>query len=182
MRRILFTLMLLAGPAALAATTVYKWVDDSGEVHYSDQPHPNAQKLEISGVQTYRAQTTGANAAAAPRPPQSSAPASAYQGCAIAQPASEQTLENADSVAVSVRTDPAPRPGDQIFLLLDGRAVNGGSPTGTHFSISPVERGQHTLTAQVRDGDGQVLCQSPSITFYVHQPSILNPANPVRPH
>ncbi|HET7756911.1 MAG TPA: DUF4124 domain-containing protein [Steroidobacteraceae bacterium] len=181
MRRILFTLMLLAGPAALAATTVYKWVDDSGEVHYSDQPHPNAQKLEISGVQTYRALGAGANPAAAPRPIERAAPGY-YQGCAIAQPASEQTLENTDSVAVSVRTDPAPRPGDQIFLLLDGKPVNGGSATGAHFSISAVDRGRHTLQAQVRGNEGEVLCASPSVTFYVHQPSILNPANPVRPH
>ena len=55
--------MSLACSAVLAAT-VYKWVDDDGVVHYSDQPHPNAQKLQVHDVQTYRP-SAGDTAAAA---------------------------------------------------------------------------------------------------------------------
>ena len=35
--------MSLACTAAVAAT-VYKWVDENGVVHFSDQPHENAEK------------------------------------------------------------------------------------------------------------------------------------------
>jgi hypothetical protein len=42
MRWKLFTLMLLVGPMALAGP-IYKWVDENGVIHYSDQPHENAQ-------------------------------------------------------------------------------------------------------------------------------------------
>ena len=44
MRTLTFTLMCLVGSLALAAT-VYRWVDENGVVHYSDQPHPNAEAL-----------------------------------------------------------------------------------------------------------------------------------------
>jgi hypothetical protein len=184
MRALLFTLMTsasLLGAVAAASTTVYKWVDENGVVHYSDQPHPNAQKLQVEDVQSYKpTQLPFSNGI-----PPATAPAAAdtgYKGCTIQQPAQDQTLENTDKVTVAVQTDPPTHPGDQIFATLDGEPVNKGAATGNSFSISSLDRGEHTLAAQVRDSTGQVLCQTPSVTFYVHQPSLTNPANPVRPH
>ena len=180
MRRLLFTLICLACPLALAAT-VYKWVDENGVVHYSDQPHPNAEKVHVEAAQTYRAGTipgatqSGASASGAQ-------PAHAYQGCAIAQPTDDQAFNNVDSLTVIVRTDPALRPGDKVFLVMDGQAVNGGAATGTQYTLTPVDRGTHILQAAVRDSDGAIQCQTPSITFHVHQPSVQNPVSPVRPH
>src|SRR5216684_7582189 len=124
MRRLLFTLIWIVCPLAFAAT-VYKWVDENGVVHYSDQPHPNAEKVHVEAAQTYKAGAIPAaaqpGAGAAP-----SQPAHAYQGCAIAQPADEQAFNNVDSLTIIVRTDPALRPGDKVFLVMDGQALNGG--------------------------------------------------------
>ena len=72
-------------------------------------------------------------------------------------------------------------PGDQVFVTLDGQALNDGRPTGAQFTISPVERGTHVLQAAVRDSGGALLCQTSGVSYSVHQPSVLNPANPVRP-
>ena len=81
-----------------------------------------------------------------------------------------------------VRTDPPLRPGDQVFVTLDGQALNDGRPTGAQFTISPVERGTHVLQATVQDSGGGARCaRRPASRFSVHQPSVLNPANPVRP-
>lgn len=181
MRTLLFTLISLACSLALAAT-VYKWVDENGVVHYSDQPHPNAQKVQLKAAQTYKDPSPrGAFApAAAPSAPANAAPV--YRGCAIAQPPDNQDFSNINALSVIVQTDPPLRPGDQIFLTLDGQALNEGRPTGTQFNLSPVDRGTHTLQAAVRDGDGALTCQTPVVTFNVHQPSIQNPVNPVRPH
>jgi len=52
MRVIMFTLMSVVSAVALSAT-VYKWVDESGVTHYSDQPHENAEKVTIAQPQTY---------------------------------------------------------------------------------------------------------------------------------
>ena len=85
MRILLFTLLSLACSGLLAAT-VYRWVDENGVVHYSDQSHANAEKVQISAPQTFRGQQSNNAANTPPRDPQASAPAPAYAGCAIAQP------------------------------------------------------------------------------------------------
>jgi hypothetical protein len=180
MRTLLFTLMSLACSAVLAAT-VYKWVDENGVVHYSDQPHPNAEKVHVQAVQTYKSGPVNAGGGGAQPAPSGAAPAAAYAGCAIAQPADNQDYPNLESLSIVVRTDPSLHPGDQIYLMLDGSPLNNAQPVGTQFTLSPVERGTHTLQAVVRDGNGALMCQTPAVTFSIHQPSIQNPANPIRP-
>jgi Domain of unknown function (DUF4124) len=182
MRRAFFTLLLLAAPLAFAGT-IYKWVDENGVIHYSDQPHPNAQKVQIEALQTYKPPAVDL------APPVQSGPIvpplqrpQAYTGCVIVQPQADSEFANIDSLNIAVQTDPVLRPGDHVFLTLDGEALNGGAGVAGSFTLSPVDRGTHTLQAVVRGADGAVRCQAPSITFYVHQPSILNPANPVHPH
>jgi hypothetical protein len=172
--------MCLVGSLALAAT-VYRWVDENGVVHYSDQPHPNAEKLQVHAAQTYKA--SGADTAPAAGGPASAAAPALYRGCAIMQPQDGQEFANIDSLTVAVQTDPALHLGDKIYVTVDGQALNGGNPTGPQFVLSPVDRGTHTAQAQVKDANGAVQCQTPPVTFNVHQNSLLNPNNVrVTPH
>jgi len=178
MRIALFTLMCLAAPLLLGAT-VYKWVDENGVVHYSDQPHPNAEKVHVQAVQTYRAGTVPPSESAGGAA--GAAPQDGYAGCAVSAPSDDESFTNLESLTIAVRTDPALRPGDRIYILLDGTLVNNGAATGNSYTLSPVERGTHTVQAVVKNSDGSLMCQSPGITFHVHQPSIQNPVNPIRP-
>lgn len=173
--------MSLACSVVLAAT-VYKWTDEDGVVHYSDQPHPNAEKVHVQAVQTYKSGPYDAGGGAQPAPSGGGTAPAAYAGCAIAQPADNQNYPNADSLSIVVRTDPSLHPGDQIFLMLDGAPLNNAQPVGTQFTLSPVERGTHTLQAVVRAGTGALMCQTPAVTFSVSQPSTQNPVSPVKPH
>jgi hypothetical protein len=186
-RSVVAALAALAGLGILSATaqadngrptTVYRWVDAQGVVHYSDQPHPNAQKLEIRGAQTFSAlplpQTPASPAAEETQP--SSAPA--YDSCAIAQPTDQQMLMNAYQATAVVQTSPGLHPGDQIRLFVDGKQLPG---SGTSYTF-PVHRGQHSVQAVIQDSTGQIVCETSTVTFYVHQPSIQNPHNPVHPH
>jgi hypothetical protein len=174
MRAILFTLLSVLCTAAFAAT-VYKWVDENGVTHYSDQPHENAQKVTLAQPQTYKAPKPPAEQPSAAAPPKAPPP---YSSCAVAQPANEDTFPNATSVDAAVVTNPAVRAGDEVVLLLDGSRVANFPPGGGGTTISPIERGSHSLQALVRDGNGQVVCQSANVTFTVLQPSVLNPGNP----
>jgi len=175
MRTTAFTLMLLGCTLAFAQT-VYKWTDENGVVHYSDQPHANAEKIRVQTAQTYKAQPAPAPAAPSGEPATTST--QPYQGCAIVQPGADAELANADSLTIVVQTDPQLRPGDRVYVTLDGASLNNGQPTGAQFNLAPVERGQHTLQALVRSSDGRVLCQTPGITYTVQQNSILNSNNP----
>jgi Domain of unknown function (DUF4124) len=180
MRIILFTLMSLVCTVSIAAT-VYKWVDEDGVTHYSDQPHENAQKVELAAPQTYpapRGATRPAPSGSAAAPPPPPAP---YQSCAVVEPQNDQNLPNASSVSTSVQVEPRPRAGDQVYLFLDGQRVPGFPPLGGPYTISPVDRGTHSLRAVVQDSNGNVVCQSANVTFSVTQPSVLSPVSPVHP-
>jgi len=92
MRKTLFTfqfyLLVLASTAATAAT-VYKWVDENGVTHFSDQPHENAQKVELKAPQTFSAPKTAAPSSPTParQPPQK-----VYQSCSMSEPANDQVF------------------------------------------------------------------------------------------
>lgn len=171
--------MPLAGWAGTGQnSTVYKWVDAHGVIHYSDQPHPNAIKLSIRNAQTYAPPPPlPADLTAAPAPDHSRA-AHPYRSCEIAQPHPQQMLMNVHRATAIVRTQPALLPGNRVQLFLDGRRMPGSGPAFTF----PVVRGQHSVSAVIVNGYGQILCETSTVTFYVHQPSIQNPHNPVHPH
>jgi hypothetical protein len=174
MRIALFTLMSLMCAVAFSAT-VYRWVDENGVTHYSDQPHENAEKVHVAAPQTFQAPPP-------PRVPpqntQAARPSSPTYQCQVVAPANDDTFPNAQSVSTSVQVAPTLQNGDQVFLLMDGARVPGFPAQGGSFTISPIDRGQHTLQAVVQDPGGKVLCQSANVTFTVLQPSVLNPANP----
>lgn len=170
-------LLAAAAQAGNGTTTVYKWIDAKGVVHYSDQPHPNAQKLEIQGAQTFAAPAAPLTSSEY-APQETEAPTAAYRTCEIAQPADQQMLMNVYRATVVVRTSPPLRRGDDIRLFVDGKQVPG---SGTTYTV-PVFRGQHSAQAMIEDSTGQIICETSTVTFYVHQPSIQNPHNPVRPH
>lgn len=178
MRGLLFTLMLAASPAAFAAT-VYKWVDESGVTHYSDQPHPGAERIELQSLRSaFPAPRSTAAPSAPARAPAAQEPA--YRVCEIVRPANDEALLNVYELRARVRTEPQLRPGHRLVLALDGRRVTDASASDTgEFVISPIFRGTHTLTFVIENERGEQQCQAPTVTFHVRQPSVQapNPAN-----
>jgi hypothetical protein len=176
MRAAVFTLILLVGGAASAAT-VYKWVDEHGVTHYSDQPQPGASKVQVQGVQTY---ASGAQApqspSAGPAPP-SAAPPPPASDCAIESPGADEMFMNAYAVSGHVRIVPGLEPGERATVVLDGQPATSTDASGS-FTLAQLERGTHTLSAQVETSSGQVRCRAAPVTFHVQQPSVQNPNNP----
>jgi hypothetical protein len=175
MRTALFALICLGAAAALAGP-VYKWTDEKGVVHYSDQPHPDAQKVQLAPAQTYKSNHAPAPVAA-PQP-ESTPEGPPYRNCSVAQPQDQQEFANLEQLRIVIFTDPGLRPGDQVFVIMDGTQL--GTAQGGQYLLNPVERGTHTLQALVKDGSGTMVCQTPGVTFSVHQPSVQNPVNPVK--
>jgi Domain of unknown function (DUF4124) len=176
---------LLAAAAAAGPPPAFRWVDADG-VHYSDQPHPGAEQITLSQTQTYssaQADTSSASAGAAPRATRESRDTGdfRYDSCAVIQPAQDQMLIDVESANIAVRVQPAKRSGDRVVLSMDGQAIEPKNDDQVEFLISPIDRGTHTVAATVRSADGKSLCQSPSLTFHVRQPSARKPASMNRP-
>lgn len=168
-------LIALAGASAFAAT-VYKWVDEKGVTHYSDQPHENSQAVDVKSAQTY--QSTGA-APVSTGTPANTQPGVVYRTCELYRPENDEVFLNTDTVVAKLRLDPAQlRGGDRIAIGLDGKRV---STSGSSEATLKVERGTHSLIAMVEDASGKAVCTSPSVTFHVRQPSVQAPNRANRP-
>lgn len=182
--RIHFTLLtLLLATATAVAGPTYRWVDTDG-VHYSDQPHPGAEKIFLGQTQTYSSSESPTAASTPSRKPRTARDNSEfrYDTCAVVQPAQEQVFIEVESVTVAVQVRPGKRTGDRIVLSLDGVPIEPANSEQTEFHITPIERGTHTVAATVRDAAAKNLCQSTAVTFQVRQPSVLAPLNPNRHH
>jgi hypothetical protein len=179
MRILAFIAVLIAVPAA--ATEVYRWVDETGQAHYSDQWQPGAEKVRIeesSGFSSPKPAQAGAAEASGQKPAQAGG---GYQSLAITSPAQEEVLWNIEGqLRVSLQVNPALQPGHDLRLYLDGTPQE--LPAGsTEAQLKDVFRGVHTLKAAVVNQSGQVLIASQPTTFAVRQTSLANPSRPIRP-
>jgi hypothetical protein len=174
----LAALSLLIGAGSAVATTLYRWVDAQGVVHYSDTPQPGAERINVQSAQTYRAppvsksaQTQGSSSGAQTR--------HAYQ-CSITTPTEQQSFYNPESVAISVSVTPELVSGDQLLVTVDGSPLPASG--GTEFQISQPERGDHTIAVTVRALDGSTACTAAQVIFSVQRPSLLSPTSPAKGH
>jgi Domain of unknown function (DUF4124) len=164
--------------AAAADTIVYKWVDETGVTHYSDQPHPAAQTLELRSAQTYSSPDASASTRSDAGGPAQAA-AAPYSLCELYRPENDEVFLNTDTVTAKLRLQPQLLPGDRIVIGLDGKRQTSQPSSGSDFVLTQVERGTHTVIAVVEDSAGKEICRSSPITFHVRQPSrqAPNPAN-----
>jgi hypothetical protein len=179
------TALLLCG-AASAGTTLYKWVDAQGVVHYSDSPQPGAQKVDIQPVQTYKAQpappsgasagSSGGYSSSGSSGAGSSGASAAAYSCSITAPQTDEAFFAPQSVAVAVAVTPGLQEGDQLQILYDGTAVS--SSADPQASIQQPARGSHSVGALIRGPDGRVRCNAAPVTFNVQRPSTLSPQSP----
>lgn len=166
---------LIAVPAW--ATEVYRWVDSSGQAHYSDQWQPGAEKVHIAESPGFSTPKPTQSASAGNSAQQADADGR-YEALEIASPTQEEVLWNIEGqLLVLLRVNPALQPGHDLRLYLDGMLQD--LPAGsTQAQLTDVYRGVHTLKAEVVNESGQVLITSQPTTFVVRQTSIANPSRP----
>jgi hypothetical protein len=150
---------MLGAFASASSATVYKWVDDNGVTHFSDQPNPKAQKLQVSDAQTY-----GAKAAtvAAPAPSSTPVPEKAPAVCMIDSPGPGQVFLDTYAISGHVTLTHVGE-GTAPTLTLDGQDISGNLQADGSFTIPQVDRGEHILSLQVGD------CQGNSVSFSIRQ-------------
>ena len=184
MRTALLLLLALAAPvlsSTAAATDVWKWVDEKGTTHYSDQPVAGATKIEVrtgNVVGTTSSTYTGGSSSS---PAQSGQPAAPiYRNFEIWRPEPNQAVINTGgTVNVEIRIEPQVRSEHQLKLYLDGRLVTGFPRNTLSYALTEVSRGSHSVNAVVTDQSGQPLAQAAAVPFNVRQESVAQP--PVGP-
>ena len=171
--KFLLLLITMLGSTSLCAAEVWKWVDKNGVTHYSDQPVPGAVKINLQNAQTYKADDAAIPESTQPPPRPSTAP-TPYVSIGISAPTNEQTFTGTGGqVSVSVQLEPGLQAGDSVQLMMNGQVVSEPSSSATSFELKDVPRGTHTLLASVIGRDGQIVIQSPPVTFFMRQQSVL---------
>lgn len=183
-RLITASLALLATGAVFAQA--YKWVDADGVVHFSDRPHPGAERIYLPQSRTTPRPTNTPPAASSRTNAASAAASSAsttdaaepetpfsYESITIASPGEEETLWNIEGVlSVTVTVQPALQDGHRLRAYFDGRPQD---VSGTSFQLQEVWRGAHNLQVEVLDQTGQLMIRSLPNRFYVQQNAIGGP-------
>jgi len=172
---VLITFFSISGSAE-----IYKSVDKNGVVTYSDQPETTSQAVQLPAVNivTGPAKTT-ANATNSTNATDKKHVD--YTAFAMSAPTDQDTIWNADSLPVSVDITPALQEGDTIQFLYDGAPAI-PAVASTSASIPKVindkpllVRGNHTLSANVLNANGDILKSTPSITVYLQYTSVNQP-------
>lgn len=165
--------LLALAPLNLSAD-IYKQVLPDGTVSYSSDPAPSSEKITPPPLQVIPEAEPLPEMDLADQPPE---PESSYRRLIITEPADDQVIwSNEKTVSVAIALEPRSglSQGHSLVILLDGNPV--AVPAGDlSFILNDVDRGTHTLTAEVHDQGGRVLIQSAPVTFHMKQHSVLSP-------
>jgi len=169
--------MALSLFAALGAgaAVVYKWTDADGVVHYSDQAIPGAEKI-VTSAGSSNGIGGSVHPGAPSLPNKNSIPGGLdYSVIAIESPASEQVFFGDDVVPVRLHLDPELKPNHSITWHLNGKQLTDQPPDARSFALQSLPRGSYAIAATITDQDSGQSQSTPSVTFYVRQPSELSP-------
>jgi hypothetical protein len=160
----LFGLLAVLLTMPSSAQGIYKWEDENGQTHYSDVPQEGAIEIELQPVQTFAAPAVKSTAN---EDRADNKKKQGYEAFEISSPSDEETIwNNGGTISVNLTASPALKEGHLILLYLDGKSV--AEPAkGTSAQIPNVERGTHTLQAELLDSKGRSLMKSSLITIYV---------------
>lgn len=170
--RILLTSVFLLAWLPLAATEIYKTYDEHGNPVYTDQkPSEDAEPVDLPNL-------TIMDPVDAPQPPPAQPRARTQEAddltFRIASPEHEEHIwGTGNTLPVQIDSSISLPPGALVVLYLDGRPQ---TPfTGLSTTLEQIERGEHTLRAELQSSSGRVIASTDEVTFYMRQASALHP-------
>jgi len=168
--RNLIALSLACLSLAAVAGDVYRWVDSSGVVHYSDKPQaPSDKPAVLPHLQTY---APGAAPTGFTPDTGAAGPAKAIAAAiTIASPEQDETIRDAEG-KFTVTVNASPQPGEGLIFYLDGTAQNEQPTPSSAFLYSGVERGDHSVSAALVGSNGQELARTEAVTIHMKPPAV----------
>jgi hypothetical protein len=179
----LAALLLMLGLIAATATAyaaVYRIVDETGRVTYTDKPPAGnkGEKVDLPAINTQ----PGIDAPAPAAANDDQATVARYRRIEILQPSDGSTIPSGQlDLLVQVGIEPDLQAGHLITVLLDGKPV-ARPAAATSLRLDNLERGMHRLEAKVVNQQGQWVAGSEPVTIYVQRASrLINPKSGARP-
>jgi len=169
MRRLFLLVLVIFCSSTVAA--VYKWIDQSGIVHYSDQSQAGAEKIDLPEPTVYSPRSIPSSAAAGGGKNGKKSPV-AYTAFSIVAPSNRETIHSG-SVEVVFQVSPPLQPGHYIQVILDGRIMD-RQLTEPILQLEGLDRGSYMVHATVHNAVGLMQIRSNIIQFFVRRETILD--------
>lgn len=142
---------------------MYRWVDEKGNVHFSDKPvNKDAKTYNPPPIITVPAGPTHDFSK-----PEKKSAAIKYK-ISISSPSNDQTFPpGTTAVDVLIQLQPQLNisAAHLVTLFIDGKQHSQG--TSLHYSLPDLSRGTHTASASVVDNKGKTIAKSGSVSFHV---------------
>ena len=163
-----FLVLLLVFVCATANSQIFRRIGPDGQVYFSDQPGPDAERVDVTPAQTISLPSVPEQTETVAAETQGDATV-AYTEFSITSPTSDQGVRaNDGNVTVHLSLQPALQSDHMIVLNVDGEdGESANSSSGLMIELNNLSRGQHTVMATVIDEDGKVLIKTDPVTFQV---------------
>ncbi|MCL1125181.1 DUF4124 domain-containing protein [Shewanella surugensis] len=164
MRLFIIITMILVNSFSYA--TVYKWIDEEGQIHYTDKPINDAIAVEF--------EDNTKNHVSMPPPPSipnnsPQKPKSIKYQLTITNPVEEETIRNNSGYfTVSTQLNPKAPAQSKLQLYLDNQAL-GKPQTSSIFTLKNINRGQHSIIIKLLDKNGKIIASSLPRTIFLHR-------------
>ncbi len=179
---LLYILMVLtlAMTASSLPAQVYKIVDEDGKVTYTDQPPNDGSKpIELAPISIIEAPIYEATPKSADKDVDDGNRQRMslgdlrrnYKDFAIVAPQSEESIWlPAEAIRVVWQTRYQLQAGMKATVFIDGKQQ--ASTAEKIIPVSGLERGEHTVTAELNDVKNRKIATAKPVIFFVRQPNI----------
>jgi hypothetical protein len=175
MQRFTLLVLLILVLAAGVQAAVYKWVDAQGVIHYSDRPEEGAVEVQLPEPSIYTPRPLPQSKTPSKPASDDSAQSAAYERFTITSPSEGEYLRNATGdVPVSMALVPDLKPGHRIQLGLDGVGAR-QTVASTRAVLKEVNRGPHSLSAEVIDEAGAPVISADPVRFFLFREIVDRP-------
>ena len=168
------TIILLTG-SGIAAAGVYRWVDENGQIHFSDKAQAGAEQIKLKETSIYTPPAEN-NSGAADQTEQTKGTVDAntapkavvdYEVISVVSPENNQVVRSTEgTVDISVELRPGLQQGHKIRVYLNGTKAAQDLET-TQITLQNMDRGTHSLEVSVIDEKNNELKRSSAVSFHM---------------
>lgn len=164
MNPVLWLALALSSNAWAEGATVYKKVDENGNVRYSDTPFEGSKAVEVAPISTIK--MTAPVVAPKATADETSAQLTQYKSLRITEPSPDQSYVNTGGqLTLSLAVEPNLAEADSIQIKLNGALR--ATQKSTTFSLTNLDRGSYVVSAEIVGPSGKTLLTSAPVTFHI---------------
>ena len=170
----LIFILILTACSLITHAAMYKWVDDKGNINYSDQPpQKNSKALEPPALTTIPSQNIPKKKIKKELPEEK---ITTYTSLIINSPKHNGIIQNNEgNFSVSFTSQPPldTKQGDYFSISLDNKLTH-QKHLSTSVSFKNIDRGTHTINIRLKDKKGKIKISASPITVHLRRHSVLN--------